>query len=63
MEFALPAVSDWAKRVNTLSTSALPDAPVVPEGQRAGIRLGALRARVATALHRLAWALEPGVTR
>jgi hypothetical protein len=39
--------------------SALPDAPVVDDRGDLGRRTAAVRARLATALHRLAWAVEP----
>lgn len=42
-----------------LSHSALPGAPVVPDAPRRPRRSFALRARLATALHRVAEAVEP----
>ena len=45
---------------NAESRSALPDAPVVDDGRAHRIeRFPQTRARLATALHRAAWALEP----
>jgi hypothetical protein len=42
------------------SRSALPGAPVVDDdGGRRPARLASARARLATTLHRLAWAIEP----
>ena len=43
----------------TLSHSALPGAPVVPDAPRRRRRGTAVRARVAQALHRVAEAVEP----
>lgn len=43
----------------TLSHSALPGAPVVPDAPRRRRRGVAVRARLARALHRAAEALEP----
>ena len=49
--------------VNFESRSALPDAPVVPapagRTRRTRQRLAALNGRLASALHRAAWAIEP----
>ncbi|WP_136610609.1 hypothetical protein [Sinomonas albida] len=45
---------------NAESRSALPNAPVVDDGRAHRIeRFTQTRARLATALHRAAWALEP----
>jgi hypothetical protein len=43
-----------------LALSALPDSPVVDDRDGLTHRTAAVRARLATALHRLAWAVEPG---
>ncbi|MBU8867773.1 hypothetical protein [Paenarthrobacter aromaticivorans] len=43
-----------------LAHSALPTAPTLPDGkQQLRRRWLALRGRVATRLHRIAWAIEP----
>lgn len=44
---------------NNAARSALPDAPVVDDGGVRAARTAALRAQLATLLHRLAWAIEP----
>jgi hypothetical protein len=41
------------------SRSALPGAPVVDDGSTRHARLALVRARLATVLHRVAWAIEP----
>ncbi|MDQ4489872.1 hypothetical protein RBS60_06635 [Sinomonas sp. ASV486] len=45
--------------LNDESRSALPNAPIVDDGRGHTPRLAAARARLATALHRAAWAVEP----
>jgi hypothetical protein len=46
-------------RTGGRARSALPDAPVVDDGRARGPVAADARAWLATALHRLAWAVEP----
>ena len=56
----LLARQEAAQSAFETATSALPNAPVVPYAEKSSPRwLDALRGRVATILHRVAWALEP----
>lgn len=57
----LVARQEAAQSALETAHSALPGAPVVVERQRPhSLRWAALRGHVATFLHRLAWAIEPG---
>lgn len=56
----LLARKEAAQSALETATSALPNAPVIPDaGKTRPLWLDALRGRVATLLHRIAWSLEP----
>jgi hypothetical protein len=53
-------VALFLARNDDTATSALPRAPRRVRAQKSGLsRRAALRGRMASALHRLAWAIEP----
>lgn len=61
MDFSLMMACAVIGLVNNDSRSALPGAPVVPARPARRLRLARLRGWLATALHRVAWGIEPKV--
>lgn len=54
------ARQEAAQRALETANSALPNTPVIPEAEKTPVLwMDALRGRLATRLHRIAWALDP----